>query len=568
MSYQAWFERRPELLEQEIDSFRENDLNFNLDYSIKDNLRSIVFKGKVMVGREEVELELIYPSEFPAQPIVVKATEKNIFRHQNPFEKNLCVIPHNQEGWNSSLTGAYMVNQAMRLLEDIEKGEKAIAANEVDSPEPWSNYIKFEHTPLFVTEDLSNSLGDAGAYTISRYAGQLFWDEKNGVYRKDHYVLEELKQLGDTFPLRESLPFQKRELLVEKVSGMWFHLSAPPNFNLYDPKTVTEELEEQLGSKKEINQLKSQLNQYRLFKAKAKKGKEVFPPHFAFIFDEENYERNKYRKAFIWGVYDFKSNGFRYSEPQYITKEEHFRRIPDLTPLDSKKVLIAGLGSLGSAVAIELGKSGVGTFVLMDKDALGIGNLARHSGTLDFVGMGKTTVLKEQILSHYPFAQIEKLDYLIGNEVKIMEEIYQKVSEVDLVINLTAEHSVIKIFNRLCLDLNVPVIHGWISNGAWGGRVLRTIPRQTGCYSCLEDIEIEVSSAPTDEIYPRGCGFPTFAGASYDIYEVATQTVRMATNTLLGRKLDYDQIIVQNYPFPKIEMISHKRDLDCPLCGD
>lgn len=520
---------------------------------------------------EEVELELVYPSEFPTQRIVIKANEKNLFRHQNPFEKNLCVIPHEQYGWDSSMTGAFMVKQAIRLLEDVEKGSEAVEENEVESPEPWSNYIKFEYLPLFITEHLPGSLGQTGTFTITRYFGHYYENREQITLQEHHYVLEELRQLGEQIELPKTLPFQQKEKFVKQESGMWFHLTQAPSINLYEPKTVLEELFRAFGeNNKEVAQLKSQISKYKLLQAsKNNKGKDQFPPHFAFIFDEENYERNQYRKAFIWGVYDYKRNRIMFSKPQYITKDEYFRRIPELTSLDNKKVLVAGLGSLGSAVAIELGKSGVGSFILMDKDMMDVGNLVRHTGTLDYVGMRKTKLLEEQILSHYPFAQIEKLDYFIGHDVDVMEQIYQKVSEVDLVINLTAEESVIRIFNRLSVELDKSVVHAWISNGAWGGRVLRTIPMQTGCYLCEgEQDDIKIASSPIEEIYPRGCGFPTFAGASFDIYEIATQTVRMAVNTLLGRELDYDHIIVQNYPFPKVDVLPHKRDSDCPLCGD
>ncbi|WP_404457585.1 HesA/MoeB/ThiF family protein [Sutcliffiella horikoshii] len=571
MSYLAWFERRPDLLEEELEAFTEQDFNFRLDEQAKKDKKVIVFKGKVDVNGVEVELELIYPSEFPSQRIVIKASKRNLFRHQNPFEKNLCVIPHDQYGWDSSMTGAYMVKQAIRLLKDIEKGPKAVENNEVESPEPWSNYLRFENVPLFITEHLPESLGEAGTYTVTRYFGHYYENREQVTFQDYHYVLEGIKQLGEQIELPKTLPFQRWNKQLPLESGLWFHLKEPPNFNLYEPKTVVEELQNVFGeSNKDVAQFKSQINRYKLAQLpKNKKGRDQFPPHFALIFDEENYERNQYRKAFIWGVYDFKSNSIKYSKPQYLTKDEHFKRIPELTSLDSKKVLIAGLGSLGSAVALELGKSGVGSFTLMDKDMLEVGNLVRHTGTIDYVGMRKTKLLEEQILSHFPFAHVEKLDYFIGHDVEVMERIYQKVSEVDLVINLTAEESVIRIFNRMSLELDVPVIHGSITNGAWGGRVLRTLPWQTGCYSCKDEtIDINVASSPSKEIYPRGCGFPTFAGASFDIYGVAAQTVRMAVDTLLGREINYDHIIVQNYPFPKVDVFPHKRDGNCPLCGD
>ena len=124
----------------------------------------------------------------------------------------------------------------------------------------------------------------------------------------------------------------------------------------------------------------------------------------------------------------------------------------------------------------------------------------------------------------------------------------------------TAEYSV---------ELKVPSIHAWVSNGAWGGRVIRYVPGHSGCYECLsKNAYQEVPSAPLGEVYPRGCGFPTFTGASYDIYEVATHTVRMAINTLLNPEHRTDHLVIEHYPTSQVKSFAIQRDLKCRICGD
>lgn len=47
--------------------------------------------------------------------------------------------------------------------------------------------------------------------------------------------------------------------------------------------------------------------------------------------------------------------------------------------LEGKRVMIVGLGSFGSQIAIELAKAGVGSYSLWDFDRVELHNLARHT---------------------------------------------------------------------------------------------------------------------------------------------------------------------------------------------
>ena len=63
----------------------------------------------------------------------------------------------------------------------------------------------------------------------------------------------------------------------------------------------------------------------------------------------------------------------------------------------SKKYIIIGAGSIGSAVAEQLIRSGVYNISIMDYDILKAGNLTRHTLTLESVGKSKATVLADHL---------------------------------------------------------------------------------------------------------------------------------------------------------------------------
>ena len=71
--------------------------------------------------------------------------------------------------------------------------------------------------------------------------------------------------------------------------------------------------------------------------------------------------------------------------------------ILEVDVLNGKRVMIVGLGSFGSNIAIELAKAGVGHFSLFDFDRVELHNLARHTATIKDLGRLKTNVIAEAI---------------------------------------------------------------------------------------------------------------------------------------------------------------------------
>lgn len=71
-----------------------------------------------------------------------------------------------------------------------------------------------------------------------------------------------------------------------------------------------------------------------------------------------------------------------------------------------KGAVIIGCGSVGSLVALELARAGVGRFFLIDMDVMSYHNICRHQCGVQDVGKYKTTALRERVLQINPTAEV------------------------------------------------------------------------------------------------------------------------------------------------------------------
>lgn len=90
----------------------------------------------------------------------------------------------------------------------------------------------------------------------------------------------------------------------------------------------------------------------------------------------------------------------------YLT-ELYARNPPGSLPkLQDKVVGIAGIGGLGSNIAVSLLRAGVQQFIIADDDRVEISNLNRQYYFLDQVGMRKTAALQQNLLRINPYVQV------------------------------------------------------------------------------------------------------------------------------------------------------------------
>ena len=142
------------------------------------------------------------------------------------------------------------------------------------------------------------------------------------------------------------------------------------------------------------------------------------------------------------------------------------------------KVLIVGLGGLGSPVALYLAAAGVGTIGLVDGDVVDLSNLQRqviHS-TPD-VGRLKVESAREKLLRLNPGVQVQiHADFLSA------ENALELIRPYDFIVDGTDNFPVKFLINDACVMAGKPFSHGGILR--FEGQTFTHLPG-TACYRCL-----------------------------------------------------------------------------------
>ncbi len=108
---------------------------------------------------------------------------------------------------------------------------------------------------------------------------------------------------------------------------------------------------------------------------------------------------------------------------------------------------IAGLGGLGSAVAIALARVGVGTLILVDFDVVEPSNLNRQQYFVHQIGMPKVEALRENLSKMNPYVTVrthnEKLDRnnveSIFKDAEVIVEAFDRADQKAMLINAISE---------------------------------------------------------------------------------------------------------------------------------
>ena len=113
------------------------------------------------------------------------------------------------------------------------------------------------------------------------------------------------------------------------------------------------------------------------------------------------------------------------------------------------RVGVAGLGGLGSNVAVSLARTGVGKLLLVDFDVVEPSNLNRQQYFINHLGRYKTDALKEIIYQINPFIDIETRNILLDpsnivdcfKDVEIIVEAFDNPQcKADLVNTILAKY--------------------------------------------------------------------------------------------------------------------------------
>ncbi|MCH8065946.1 MAG: ThiF family adenylyltransferase, partial [Chloroflexi bacterium] len=279
--------------------------------------------------------------------------------------------------------------------------------------------------------------------------------------------------------------------------------------------------------------------------------------------------------------------------PQILAKaHSQFQRMPRLAALQRKTASVIGVGALGSHVAVELARSGIGRLCLVDGDILEPANLVRHACTLQDIGLNKAKAVARRIGFINTTCEVDVLPTNLGglNPGKPEETrteaaaILSLIQQSDLIVDATADHSTSFLINKIASSLSIPHVHVWGTNGGFGGEVIRVIPGLTGCFECfsLQHKNPLALKRPREDkalVPALGCSDRTFTGTGFDMTSVALLASRISIQTILRDEdaaypdSDYDYLSWENISdrgegLPRIlDTRQIPRSQECRICN-
>lgn len=147
-------------------------------------------------------------------------------------------------------------------------------------------------------------------------------------------------------------------------------------------------------------------------------------------------------------------------------------------------VAVAGLGGLGSNVAVMLARAGVGSLHLVDFDGVDGSNLNRQIYKMKHLGMPKTEALTEEIREINPYSKIKT------DTVRVTEENAGEIFREDTIIceAFDAAENKAMLVSTLLSELPEAVIVAGSGMAGYGsGNLIQTRKRMRRLYLCGDE---------------------------------------------------------------------------------
>jgi molybdopterin/thiamine biosynthesis adenylyltransferase len=217
------------------------------------------------------------------------------------------------------------------------------------------------------------------------------------------------------------------------------------------------------------------------------------------------------------------------------------------------RVLIIGVGGLGSPVAMYLAASGIGQLVLVDHDKVELSNLQRQIvHTTEHLGLSKVTSAQRMLAALNPEVRVTAIAGQLDPKALV-----EQVQAADAVVDCSDNFATRFALNRVCVAHKTPLISGAAIRLEGQVAVFRPGRADSPCYRCLyKDMdELGESCSQTGVLAP-------LVGIIGSIQ--ATETIKVLLDigeTLTGRLLVLDAL---NMEWRSIKL---RKDPDCPVCG-
>jgi molybdopterin/thiamine biosynthesis adenylyltransferase len=214
------------------------------------------------------------------------------------------------------------------------------------------------------------------------------------------------------------------------------------------------------------------------------------------------------------------------------------------------RVLLVGVGGLGSPAALYLVAAGIGRLTLVDADRIDLSNLQRQVlYTSDDIGTPKVRAAQRRLTALNPDTRVT-----VHDERLTAENANGLVSGHDFVIDATDNFDAKFLIADACHATGVPYSHAGIDK--FFGQTLTVLPGRTTCYRCLFS-----EPPPASDAAPTG---PIGAVPGVIGTVQANEAIKCITavgTPLTNRLFTYDALDTS------VRIIPVQPNPECVLCG-
>jgi molybdopterin/thiamine biosynthesis adenylyltransferase len=218
------------------------------------------------------------------------------------------------------------------------------------------------------------------------------------------------------------------------------------------------------------------------------------------------------------------------------------------------RVLIIGVGGLGSPIALYLAAAGVGTIGIADADEVDLSNLQRQ--VIHFtpdIRKPKVESAREKMQAISPDVKV-----VTYKEWVTATNISRIIADYDFIIDATDNFAAKFLINDACVLAGKPYSHGGILQ--FDGQTMTVKPGESACYRCI------FPEPPPKEVIPS-CSQAGVIGVLPGV--IGTLQATEAIKFLLGKgDLLTNRLLTYSALRMKFREVPLKRNLTCPICGE
>jgi len=217
------------------------------------------------------------------------------------------------------------------------------------------------------------------------------------------------------------------------------------------------------------------------------------------------------------------------------------------------RVLIIGMGGLGSPAAMYLAGAGVGHLTLCDHDHVELSNLQRQIiHTTDDLGTSKVQSAAQTLHALNPDVELQLIDHKLQGQ-----ELEHQIQNADVVVDGSDNFATRFQLNDACVRLRKPLVSGAAIRLEGQVSVFHNDNPLSPCYRCLYKDEDE---------FPQTCSETGVLAPVVGIIGTiqAMETLKILLNlgeTLMGRLMLLDALSME------WRTIKLRKDPKCPICS-